>query len=343
MNRARLCLLASCAVLFLAAAPDLHEGGRWWTFYVTAPGKAQALTGAENPETGLVGLIGKAERYVHAAFYEVSAPAVVEALCRARGRGVEVQLVIETDTLKKRGKVMRRFEDAGIEVVTDARRGLMHNKFAVVDGTWLWNGSYNATLNDAWKNNNNALAIRSPGLAEIYEAEFTEMFRDRVFGNRKEPGPFANLGKKYYVSVESTDINAYFSPEDNIERIIIKRIEKAKTSIHFMAFSFTSSGIGEAMIAKFKKGVAVTGIFERRGTREAHSQYAKMKLEGLPVRLDHNRCNMHHKVIVIDGELVIMGSYNYSRNANLANDENILIIDNREIAARYLDEFKRLW
>ena len=110
-----------------------------------------------------------------------------------------------------------------------------------------------------------------------------------------------------------------------------------------MAFSFTSDGIGEAMIAKFKKGVTVTGIFERRGSREAHSEYTKMKLEGLPVRLDHNRNNMHHKVIVIDGERVIMGSYNYSRNANRYNDENIMIIDNREIAGRYLAEFKRLW
>ena len=68
-----------------------------------------------------------------------------------------------------------------------------------------------------------------------------------------------------------------------------------------------------------------------------------MKLEGLQVRLDRNRGAMHHKVIIIDGERVIMGSYNYSRNANRYNDENIMIIDNREIAGRYLAEFKRLW
>jgi phosphatidylserine/phosphatidylglycerophosphate/cardiolipin synthase-like enzyme len=343
MRKATLYLLASCMIFCFAAAPAVQEGNGWWKIYFTAPGKGGSLPGIPNPETGLVGMIGKAEKYIHGAFYEVSAPAVVEALCAARERGVEVNLVTETDTLKKRGKVMRRFQEAGIEVVTDSRRGLMHNKFAVIDGTFLWNGSYNATLNDGWKNNNNALAIRSPELADIYNDEFIEMFRDRVFGNRKEPGPFAGLRKRYYVKIGGTDINAYFSPEDNIERIIIKRIEKAKTSIHFMAFSFTSDGIGEAMIAKFKKGVTVTGLFERRGSREAHSEYTKMKLEGLPVRLDHNRNNMHHKVIVIDGELVIMGSYNYSRNANRNNDENIMIIDNREIAGRYLEEFRRLW
>ena len=106
-----------------------------------------------------------------------------------------MKLVTEGDTHKKRGAAMRQLEEAGIEVVADSRRGLMHNKFAVIDGAILWNGSYNATRNDGWKNNNNALAVRSPELADIYNDEFMEMFRDRVFGNRKEPGPFAELRK----------------------------------------------------------------------------------------------------------------------------------------------------
>jgi phosphatidylserine/phosphatidylglycerophosphate/cardiolipin synthase-like enzyme len=249
---------------------------------------------------------------------------------------------------KKKGKgsrFMKKLGDSGIEVVTDPprRRGLMHNKFAVIDGAYLWTGSYNATVNDSVKNNNNALLICSPLLADIYKKEFQEMFDEEIFGNRKERGPFAELRKSYYVKIEETDINAYFAPEDNVERIILKRLEKAKTSIHFMAFSFTSAGIGEMMIKKFKSGVAVQGIFEKRGARTGHSQYVKLKLEGIPVRLDHNRGAMHHKVIVIDGERVIMGSYNYSRNANRSNDENILVIDNKEIASEYLAEFKRLW
>ena len=52
---------------------------------------------------------------------------------------------------------------------------------------------------------------------------------------------------------------------------------------------------------------------------------------------------MHHKVIVIDGKKVITGSYNFSKSANKKNDENIIIIDNADIANQYLDEFKRLY
>jgi phosphatidylserine/phosphatidylglycerophosphate/cardiolipin synthase-like enzyme len=325
------------------------SGDGWWKLYFTSPGRWSAMSKTANPETGLVSIIGKAKESFYGAFYEISSPAVVDALIDARKRGVEVRLVTEHDTMRtKKGKgsrYMKRLEESGIEVVSDPprRRGLMHNKFAIIDGNYLWTGSYNATVNDSVKNNNNAILIYSSLLADIYTNEFREMFDGDIFGNRSERGPFADLRKTYHVKIEDTDINAYFAPEDNVERIILKRLEKANVSIHFMAFSFTSAGIGEMMIRKFKGGVDVRGIFERRGARTGHSQFVKMKLEGVPVRLDHNRGAMHHKVIIIDGERVIMGSYNFSRNANRSNDENILIIDNREIASEYLSEFKRLW
>ncbi len=344
----KLRLISCLAALLLAMAVPIAGDG-WWKLYFSSPGGWNVLSKTINPETGLVSIIGKAKESFYGAFYEISSPRVVDALVEARRRGVEVRLVTEHDTMrKKKGRglrFMKKLEESGIEVVSDPprRRGLMHNKFAVIDGTYLWTGSYNATVNDSVKNNNNAILIYSPLLADIYKNEFLEMFDEEIFGNRKEQGPFADLNKTYHVKIDGTDINAYFAPEDNVERIIVKRLEKAKSSIHFMAFSFTSSGIGEMMIRKFKDGVDVRGIFERYGAKAGHSQYVKMKLEGVPVRMDHNRYRMHHKVIIIDGERVIMGSYNFSRNANRSNDENILIIDNKEIAAEYLSEFKRLW
>ena len=52
---------------------------------------------------------------------------------------------------------------------------------------------------------------------------------------------------------------------------------------------------------------------------------------------------MHHKVIVIDGKLLITGSYNFSKSANEKNDENIIVVDNKFIAAKYLEEFFKLF
>ena len=52
---------------------------------------------------------------------------------------------------------------------------------------------------------------------------------------------------------------------------------------------------------------------------------------------------MHHKVFIVDEAVVITGSYNFTRSAAESNDENVLIIYSPEIAARYLEEFSRVY
>jgi phosphatidylserine/phosphatidylglycerophosphate/cardiolipin synthase-like enzyme len=52
---------------------------------------------------------------------------------------------------------------------------------------------------------------------------------------------------------------------------------------------------------------------------------------------------MHHKVIIIDDELVITGSYNFSKNAKKQNDENCIMIQSPRIAQLYIEEFNKLY
>ena len=169
------------------------------------------------------------------------------------------------------------------------------------------------------------------------------MFDEGIFGNRKEYGPFAELIKLRRVEFSNAKVEVYFSPEDKIGDVITEYIRKAEKSIRFMAFSFTSEKISEAMIKKFHEGKDVKGIFERRASNTAYSEYTKMRIDGLPVKLDKNRANMHHKVIIIDEEIVITGSFNFSKNADKINDENIIIIKNKVLAEKFLEEFFRLF
>ncbi len=331
-------LIIVLALPVMAAGP---VGDGWWSVYFTVPAGNPGARGT--PERGLVRLIDGAADHVYGAFYQITSPGVAGALCRARGRGVDVKIVTESETFTMKESCAGRFRDAGIETVSDKSRGLMHNKFAVVDGIMVWTGSYNPTTKGSGFHDENALLVQSPELAAIYTGEFMEMFRGGVFGNRSEPGPFAGLLNRHHLRIGESDINVYFSPEDDVERIILGRLRKARSSIHFMAYSFTSESIGEMMIRKHREGVAVMGVFERRGAKTPHGEYMKMKIEGVPVRLDRNRHAMHHKVIIIDRRRVITGSYNFSRNAARNNDENILVIDNHRIAAAYLSEFDRLY
>lgn len=321
-------------------APQKSEDS-WWRVYFTEPEKNTRGNVVSVPERNFILLVDSAKESVDGAFFEVGSKKAAAAFVRAHQRGIRVRLVTDDSNRGKEG--LKIVLAAGIPVVFDNKRGLMHDKFAIIDGKYLWTGSYNITDNCAYKNNNNAICIGSPDLAAIYEAEFTEMFEYKVFENKKEKSPLPALTNRYYVKIGDTNINAYFSPDNNVEDIIVKRIRKAKRSIVFMAFSFTSDPIGEAMITCAKEGISVTGLFEKHGTNSRESEYNKFRAEGIPVHLDHNKKNMHHKVIIIDDEIVIMGSYNFSRNASRTNDENVLIIENAEIAKKFLAEFHHLY
>ncbi len=293
------------------------------------------------PKKAIIDLIDNSKKSFFAAIYDLTEPDIVNAIVKAKNRGIDVKLVTDRNNAVKKG--MEPVIKAGVPVVTNNGKGLMHNKFAIIDGTTLWTGSYNFTQNCTYKNNNNAVSIVSEDLSDIYLAKFNDMFDHGIFSSSKKAGPFSQLSNKYYVKAGNMDINVHFSPGNNVERILIGRIEKAEKSIHFMAFNFTSDPIGEAMIKKFKHGVKVFGVFEKKETKKKESEYHKMKLEGMPVKLDRTKGNMHHKVIIIDEETVITGSYNFSRNANKVNDENTLIIVSRDIAAQYIKEFYRLY
>jgi len=64
---------------------------------------------------------------------------------------------------------------------------------------------------------------------------------------------------------------------------------------------------------------------------------------GLDVLQDGNPYLMHHKVFIIDGQTVILGSFNFSQNAETENDENLLIIDDARIAQAFSAEFQKVY
>jgi phosphatidylserine/phosphatidylglycerophosphate/cardiolipin synthase-like enzyme len=305
-----------------------------------------------DPESRLIKQIETAQHSFYGSFYEISAQPVINALIKAKTRGLDVKLVVNdhifsSDKSSKKFTAFKGLITAGIPVITDDRPQLMHNKFAVIDNRFLWTGSYNLTYNCARRNNNNAVLIDSSELSSIYLEEFFEMFDNRVFGNKTDDLPFSGVlnltgREKYYVKVGGADVNAYFAPENNVEKIIIRHLNKAEKSIRFMAFSFTSNKIAETMAAASKRGVNVSGIFEKKGSDGRYSKYRMLKSEGIKVKTDKNKHLLHHKVIIIDDKTVITGSYNFSKNANKNNDENIVIIHDSTIAELYINEFNRL-
>ena len=298
-----------------------------------------AKTNPRNIDKILVQKLNTARRTIDAALHELDSEVITGALVNAHKRGVKVRVVTETDYMNEDS--IEQIQSERIKVINDmGRSGLMHNKFIVIDGRYSWTGSFNTTDNGAYKNNNNAIFIDSPAIAQNFATEFEEMFTQKKFGSRSPkniPNPIVRMP-------DGTEIKTLFSPENDVDDAIIAELNKARKSIFFMAFSFTHQNIGQAMMDKYRAGVDVRGIFEKRGSETSYSQYPKMKAMGIPVKQDTNKWILHHKVIIIDGETVLTGSFNFSKNAAKTNEENILIISgNRAIAQAYLDEFTRVY
>ena len=96
------------------------------------------------------------------------------------------------------------------------------------------------------------------------------------------------------------------------------------------------------MLARSEAGVDVQGVFETTGSSTSFSEMSLLFCAGMDMRRDGNRGILHHKVIIVDDDTVITGSLNFSDNAVTSNDENIIIIKNKDIARLYLAEFARV-
>ncbi len=280
-------------------------------------------------------LLDGAQHSIRGAFYEFQLPKAAEILVAKHKAGVSVELVSDSDYQGR--DAIRTCIAAGIPVVFDEREAFMHDKFCVVDDTLVWTGSTNATENCMYRNNNNSLLITSPQLAADYRAEFDEMFGAKRFG---KSSPSATPYPE--VTVGGARIECYFAPEDHVRKAIVRTVAAAQTKIEFLAFSFTSDEIAAAMIDRMAHGVRVRGVFDSRMARSTGSEYDALAKRGAEVFLDQNQYAMHDKVIVVDSETVVTGSYNFTQSAETKNDENVLIIHSPAVADQYRREFDTL-
>ena len=318
---------------------DLHEGPLIEVYFSDVYRNDPVLAEENNRSLDriLASKLDNADISLDCALHQIKNGIILSALLNACKRGVKIRIVTESDYYMEDS--VQNLISHGIFVLKDSRNsGLMHNKYIIIDGKSVWTGSFNTTDRGAYYNNNNAVLIHSEEVAHNFSQNFHEMFFLHKFGSTRPEtvNPVIKLS-------DETVVRTYFSPEDNVAEKIINLICEAETSIYFMAFSFTNNDIGSAVLKRFDEGLDIKGVFEGKQNNEKYSEFYKMKNAGIPVKEDHSKYNMHHKVMIIDKKIVITGSYNFSINAEKNNDENIVIIENPSLAKKYLEEFNKLY
>jgi phosphatidylserine/phosphatidylglycerophosphate/cardiolipin synthase-like enzyme len=310
--------------------------GSFYEIYFTDPFDRAANMEEGGPDEFLAQAIDQARLSVDLAVYSFSLTSIRDALLRAHDRGVQVRIVMETDSLDR--PVPEALMAQGLEIVGDQREGLMHNKFVVIDRAEVWLGSMNFTTSGAYEDNNSLVRIRSTRIAENYSLEFEEMFNDDFFGPdvvAETPNPV--------VTVDGTQVEVLFSPDDKPAIRIAEVLRSAESSIYFMAYSFTADDFADILLQKELGGVRVSGVMEEEQVKSNQgTEFETFSQNRLPVYIDGNLGQMHHKVFIVDEKIVIFGSYNFSASAEKRNDENVMIVFDPQFAAQFLAEFQRV-
>jgi phosphatidylserine/phosphatidylglycerophosphate/cardiolipin synthase-like enzyme len=135
-------------------------------------------------------------------------------------------------------------------------------------------------------------------------------------------------------------IDIYFSPKGGCTEAICRELCSAKKDVFVQAYSFTSARIAEALVEAHRRGVEVQVILDKSQRSEKYSSATFLKNAGIPTFIDDKHAIAHNKIMILDGERVLTGSFNFTKSAEEENAENLLVIRSSELAKKYSENWK---
>ena len=358
---------AVCATLGCAPSIDDIDAtrGSRVDVYFNDPGSRTETVWYADAISMMRNLIDNSRVSISFAVMGFSHPDIIEAFERAWDRGVDIKMVGDAGHLHNAGYMM--FADRHIPMVVGNLPHIMHDKFMVVDGRFVFASTSNWTPTDLENNSNNFVMIDSPPVARDFLAEHAQMF-DGVFGNNKQE---IDNGRLYQVG--DTGVEVWFSPNEDAMGRILEIVNDARERVSFTIFAFTKDQVGSSFINKHAElmdaglvsegdlSFGVSGVIDKsqlHSNGQYHEAY-RLVYGGIPMTLDGNDATrqpgdyqagggrLHSKTMVIDPDgdnpMVISGSFNWSASATVSNDEFLLVFRGRRIAQQFKQYFEYLW
>jgi phosphatidylserine/phosphatidylglycerophosphate/cardiolipin synthase-like enzyme len=131
-----------------------------------------------------------------------------------------------------------------------------------------------------------------------------------------------------------------FTPGEDCQDLIVSQLEKAKKSIFVQAYSFTSAPIAKAIVDAAKRGVEVEAILDKSQFSVKYSSSRFLLNHKIMVWKDDKVAIAHNKVIIIDKQTVITGSFNFTKAAQEKNAENLIVIEDKDLAKKYITNWE---
>lgn len=144
-------------------------------------------------------------------------------------------------------------------------------------------------------------------------------------------------------TVWACEFTPYFSPTEDVQAVALKEIQDATTSIHCSLFGITNSVLGDALAAADKRGLDVELALDKTQSAGKASLDKVLKRAGLVVTIKKRVVLEHNKYCVFDGTSVLMGSWNWSNNAQKQDNSDILFKDCPDIAKAFEANYQMIY
>jgi phosphatidylserine/phosphatidylglycerophosphate/cardiolipin synthase-like enzyme len=310
--------------------------------------------GNVNLTSTLLSRIDNSGYYIDAATsYFEDAADITAALIKAKRNGVVIRFIYD-------GKQNSRWIDTlianGIKVVKrnyDNTNGhCLNTNFWVFDSRctcsgsdiFVWTSSAKITQASMLNDKNSAVDINDRTLAYVYTREFDEMwgsFTDLPDTARARFGSRKTDNIPHLLNLNGIYAEVYFTPSDSVEYQVKNFVSNSNSAIVFGAYDFKSQSLYNTLY-QLRTGRNIRGVFDVSNI--SNSVFNSMK-SWADVWVDSTAGKLYHKYIVTDPLLngatskVLMGSYDFTSEANLYNDADVLILHSPVAANLYYQEF----
>ncbi len=143
------------------------------------------------------------------------------------------------------------------------------------------------------------------------------------------------------IQISPNSVEVFFSPQGGCTDAIVKVLGQAKSSVLIQAYSFTSAPIAKAVVDAYKRGIKTEVILDKSQRTEKYSSADFLAHAGIKVVIDDMHKIAHNKIMIIDSNIVITGSFNFTKAAEEGNAENLLIICSKDLAAKYTENWNK--
>jgi len=159
----------------------------------------------------------------------------------------------------------------------------------------------------------------------------------------------AQTPAKTYVTPDSKSlakaevVGIYFTPPSDVAAAVVEVIDQSQSEVLVQAYGFTHNGIAQALLRAHARGVQVKVLLDAKTVSTNRYVTDLLVAQQISLRLDAGHAIAHNKVIVVDGELVITGSFNFTNSAQTRNAENLLVLKSTELADSYKANWQNHW